>query len=117
MEDIAAAAPTPSSGPLAIADLRALLARSSWPPETHAAVERISLCEAGLDTDGDLVKDAVDPLAAGDGGRAMGVLQLRRDVHRDLAASYDLLDAAQNLEAGYVVYQRAGRALWPWSCA
>jgi hypothetical protein len=88
-----------------VAEFRAALARSPWPPHLHHDLEAIAVCESRLDAQ-----------RVGDGGLAFGWLQIRADYHAVLAARYRLLDGPQNLEAGWAIYEAAGGSFWPWSC-
>lgn len=88
--------------PLALADL---LSESPWPESEWPTVEAIAFCESRLQAD-----------AVGDGGLALGLMQIRTDVHPRKAARYDLLDPSDNLSAAYEVWEQAGRSYWPWSC-
>ena len=96
--------------PVTVGELYQALARSPWPRELWPQVVRIAQCEARLGT-------GVDGAAEGDGGRALGVLQIRVDAHRELARDFDLLTIDGALGAAWVVYQRADRSFAPWSCA
>ncbi len=83
-----------SAAALRPADVLALLSSTSWPEAMHPWVLAIATCESGLEPG----------QARGDGGLAWGLLSIRVDVHPHLAARFDLLDARDNLEAGWVVY-------------
>jgi hypothetical protein len=84
--------------------VRALLARSPWPPYLHAQALAVIGCES-----------TYNPNAVGDDGLALGLLQIRTDYHPRLAR-WDLLDPHQNLIAGYVVYLQSGGSWDPWTC-
>ena len=86
------------------------LARSPWPRALWPELVRIARCEAPLG-------EGVDAAAEGDGGRALGALQVRADVHTDLARDYDLLSVDGVLAAAWAVYVRAGGNFRPWSCS
>ena len=90
-------------------ELYQALARSPWPKELWSEVVRIASCESKYGA-------AMDYRAEGDGGRALGVLQVRVDVHPDLARDYDLFTVDGALTASWVIYQRAGYSFRPWSC-
>ncbi len=100
--------PTPVH--VTVGELYQALARSPWPSSLWSEVVRISRCEAVLGS-------GVDAHAEGDGGRALGVLQIRVDAHPDLARQYNLLTVDGALDAAWIVYQRAGNSFRPWSCA
>lgn len=99
--------PTPLK--LTTGELYQALARSPWPKELWTEVVRIASCESKYGT-------AMDYRAEGDGGRALGVLQVRVDAHPDLARDYDLFTVDGALTASWVIYQRAGYSFRPWSC-
>ena len=84
--------------------VRALLARSPWPPYLHAQALAVIGCESRYTVD-----------AIGDEGLALGLFQIRTDWHARLARM-DLLDPHQNLIAGYIIYLQAGRSWGPWTC-
>ena len=80
-------------------NVRLAVAESPWAgmPE----VVEVVACESRHESD-----------AVGDQGRAIGLLQVRTDAHPDLARRYDLFDPAQNLRAGWEIYQRQGWGAW-----
>jgi hypothetical protein len=100
----------PRPVPLTVGELYQALARSPWPRDLWPEVVRIARCESKLGT-------GMDSVAEGDSGRALGVLQIRVDAHRDLARDFDLLTIDGALGAAWVLYQRSGRSFAPWSCA
>ena len=100
----------PEPIPVTVGELYQALARSPWPRELWPQVVRIAQCESRWGS-------GVDSAAEGDGGRALGVLQIRVDAHRELARDFDLLTLDGALGAAWVVYQRSGRSFSPWSCA
>lgn len=98
--------PVAAEAPLLPDTLAELLAESPWPESEWATVAAIAGCESSH-----------DPSAVGDGGLALGLMQIRVDYHPGKAARYDLLDPSDNLEASWEVYVQAGYSYWPWSCA
>jgi hypothetical protein len=96
--------------PVTMGELYQALARSPWPRELWPQVARIAQCEAQWGS-------GVDAAAEGDSGRALGVLQIRVDAHRELARQFDLLTIDGALGAAWVVFQRSGYSFAPWSCA
>lgn len=74
---------------------------SSWPENLHGWVERVARCESGL-----------NPAAVGDGGRAIGLMQIRADMHPELAATHDLFDPRDNLEAAWLIFTWQGYGAW-----
>jgi hypothetical protein len=85
--------------------LLSLLSGSLWPEYLWDEVIAIAECESRF-----------RPWAVGDEGLALGLLQIRVDAHPALARSFDLLNANDNLAAGFVVYLAAGKSFDPWSC-
>lgn len=84
-------------------NFRAELVRSRWPVYTWPDVVRIARCESRFESD-----------AVSEDGKDFGDLQIRREQHPELVG-FDLLDRPQNIEAGWVVYQKQG---WEaWACA
>jgi hypothetical protein len=100
----------PQPIPVTVGELYQALARSPWPRELWPQVVRIAQCESRWGS-------GLDSAAEGDGGRALGVLQIRVDAHRELARDFNLLTIDGALGAAWVVYQRSGRSFEPWSCA
>jgi hypothetical protein len=96
--------------PVTVGELYQALARSPWPQSLWTEVVRIAQCESRYGS-------GMDGAAEGDSGRALGVLQIRVDAHRELAQRYDLLTIDGSLAAAWEVYQRAGSSFAPWSCA
>jgi hypothetical protein len=96
--------------PVTLGELYQALARSAWPRELWPQVVRIAQCEAQWGS-------GVNASAEGDSGRALGVLQIRVDAHRELAQQFDLLTVDGALGAAWVVFQRSGYSFAPWSCA
>ena len=89
--------------------LEAALARSPWPPYLWPQLIAVARCESSL-----------NPLAVGDHGRALGLMQVRVDAHLDrihklLYTPEQLLELGPNLEVAYDIYKESG---WkPWSCS
>jgi hypothetical protein len=100
----------PNPIPVTAGELYQALARSPWPRELWPQVVRIASCEARYGS-------AIDSVAEGDGGRALGVLQIRVDAHRELARDFDLLTIDGALGAAWMLFQRSGYSFAPWSCA
>jgi hypothetical protein len=96
--------------PVTTGELYQALARSAWPRELWPEVVRIASCESRHGS-------GVNSAAEGDSGRALGLLQIRVDAHRDLARQFDLLTVDGALGAAWVLYQRSGHSFHPWSCA
>jgi len=88
------------------APIELALVRSQWPPELWPRVVEIARCESQHDN-----------LAIGDGGLALGLMQVRIDAHPDLAATHDLWSYDGSLAASWIIYLRAGRSFAPWSCS
>lgn len=115
----ATAAPAVAAAPAAarhatLADLEAALARSRWPAELWPRVISVAGCESGTDTNRDGYKDIFDTHAIGSGGTTYGVMQVHRG-HR-FAVPLDLFALDDNLEAAYIVWERAGGSFAPWGC-
>ena len=85
--------------------LFAALYRSPWPQRYWSQLVAIARCESSLDA-----------AALGDGGLAVGLLQLRQDAHAPLARVLDFADVEDALVAAYVVFLEA-RGFTPWACA
>jgi hypothetical protein len=101
-------------------ELRSLLMKSVWPPETHQSVVNIAMCESpfvdvkGVYGDSGILY--VNSRAVGDDGRAYGVMQIRIDYHPVLHTEYDLFNPLDNLNAAHTLYERRGSYL-DWSCS
>ena len=85
--------------------LHDLLAGSLWPEYLWDEVTAIAECESRF-----------RPWAVGDDGRAVGLMQIRTDVHPGIADKFDLYNANDNLSAAWVVYLEAGKSFKPWAC-
>lgn len=83
-------------------EMRAVLARTSWPPAWHGRVLAIARCESGLEV----------RQQRGDGGLAWGLLSIRVDVHTHLTPVFDVLTAWGNLEAGWRVFSEREAIGW-----
>jgi soluble lytic murein transglycosylase-like protein len=95
---------------LGFAYLAALIERT-WPAHRHSEVLSVVQCESSGDAS-----------AVGDGGWAIGLMQIRIDYWPHLASAYDLTDAEQNLRAGrqaFVEWQQMfNESGWnAWACA
>ncbi|MSQ35795.1 MAG: hypothetical protein EXR63_01445 [Dehalococcoidia bacterium] len=115
----ATAAPAVAAAPVdarhaTLADLEAALAWSRWPAELWPRVISVAGCESGTDTNRDGYKDAFDTHAIGSGGTTYGVMQVHRG-HR-FPVPLDLFALDDNLEAAYIVWERAGGSFAPWGC-
>jgi hypothetical protein len=110
----AATAPAVPPRQVPLADFRETLARSRWPAELWERVIKIAGCESGTDLDRDGRADVFDTLAVGSGGTTYGVMQVHRG-HR-FAQPLDLFVLDDNLEAAFVVWERAGGSFAPWGC-
>jgi hypothetical protein len=85
--------------------LLSLLSGSLWPEYLWDDVTAIAECESRF-----------RPWAVGDDGRAVGLMQIRTDVHPGIAHKFDLYTASENLSAAWVVYLEAGKSFKPWAC-
>ena len=85
--------------------LLSLLSGSLWPEYLWDEVTAIAECESRF-----------RPWAVGDDGRAVGLMQIRTDVHPGIAHKFDLYTASENLSAAWVVYLEAGKSFKPWAC-
>jgi soluble lytic murein transglycosylase-like protein len=86
------------------------LIERTWPAHRHSEVLSVVQCESSGDAS-----------AVGDGGWAIGLMQIRIDYWPHLASAYDLTDAEQNLRAGrqaFVEWQQMfNESGWrAWSC-
>ncbi len=84
--------------------LEAALARSPWPPHLWPQLISVARCESNL-----------NPLAVGDHGRALGLMQVRTDYNPGLAMRYDLMTYDGALAAAWELYLEGGWSRW--SCA
>lgn len=94
--------PAPNYGP---EPLNEALLRSPWPPYLWPQLIAVARCESGL-----------NPLAVGDHGRALGLMQVRVDYNPGLAARYDLFTYDGALAAAWELYVERG-SFAAWSCA
>ena len=85
--------------------LLSLLSGSLWLEYLWDEVIAIAECESRF-----------KPWAVGDDGRAVGLMQIRADVHSGIADNFDLYNENDNLSAAWVVYLEAGKSFKPWSC-
>lgn len=74
---------------------------------TSGLADRIIYCESRWIT-----------TARGDSGRALGLWQIRQDVHPWIWYLYgpDPFDPVTNTAAAVRIYRQAGYSFWPWSC-
>lgn len=96
---------SPQPIPITVGELYQSLARSDWPAYLWDDLEAIARCESTLNLN-----------AEGDGGRAIGLLQIRVDAHREKSVRYDLRALDDQLAAAWLVYVEAS-GFRPWSCA
>lgn len=92
---IPAESSTPTPAPAATT-LREAIAASDWPPETHAKVYRVVMCESSGRT------TALSPAGY------VGLMQVAPWLHGPVPA-----DAVGQLNDGYEVYIRQGWGAWP----
>ena len=107
---IAPSAPRYATG----AEVKAALAKTSWPEALWPQVMRIAYCESGIDSDRDGLYDLIDTLASGANGRYIGVMQIA-SAHR-FSAGYDLRDMRDNFQAAYELWSIVGGSFAPWGC-
>lgn len=86
-------------------------------------VASIAMCESGLDTNHDGIKDTSDTLATGRAGER-GTMQLHPTHARtggllsQIGISWDAMyDLWSNMQAAYGLFVAAGYSYSPWSCA
>ena len=97
--------PIHSDIPDGVDGFRLELNKSQWPVELHQELEDIARCESQFNM-----------RAVGDSGFSLGWLQIHTGYHPLLAKEYDLHNGSENLDAGWIVYQQAGKSFKPWSC-
>jgi hypothetical protein len=79
--------------------------QSLWPESLRAKVLRLAFCES-----------TIRHYQNGDHGRAQGYLQVRVDIHKKIAAAFELNTPVGGLNGGYLVFLESGRSFDPWSC-
>ena len=79
--------------------------QSLWDESLRAKVLRLAFCES-----------TVRHYQNGDHGRAQGYLQVRVDIHKKIASTFELNTPVGGLNGGYLVFLEAGRSFEPWSC-